>query len=619
MRRRPTVLAAAAAWLLGVAAVAGAAPASSHAPLALHPDNPRYFLFHGKPTVLVTSGEHYGAVLNLDFDYVRYLDALAKDGLNLTRLFSGTYREVPSSFGITDNTLAPKPGRYAAPWARSTVPGDYDGGMKFDLSRGDESYFRRLKDFMAEAHERGVVVEMNLFCPFYEEVLWAASPMNARNNVNGIGKAPRDEVYTLKHADLTAAQEAVVRRIVTELNPFDNLYFEVANEPYVGGITLAWQHHVATLIAETEAKLPKRHLVSMNIANWSARVESPSLHVSIFNFHYATPPDAVAMNAHLRGVIGENETGFRGKDDVLYRTEGWAFLLAGGGLFNNLDYSFTPAHPDGTFLEYSSPGGGSPTFRKQMRVLKDFVHSFDFVRMRPDTSVVAAPAGLTVQALVETGRQYAVYLHAPVGAGGFAARWTGRLDPPVTGRYRLTTVSDDGVRLWLDGKLLIENWIDHAATEDHATVELVAGRPSDLRVEYYQGGGGATARLKWTRPDGTTEIVPADRLLLPDGSGPGLRAEYFEGRTFDEPEAVRMEGTIDFEWPPLPRPIARPAPREPVEVALELPAGRYQAEWTDPKTGSVTKSEALDHAGGRKSLVSPAFDEDVALAIKARP
>ncbi len=46
-------------------------------PLALHPENPRYFLFRGKPTVLVTSGEHYGAVLNLDFDYVRYLDALA--------------------------------------------------------------------------------------------------------------------------------------------------------------------------------------------------------------------------------------------------------------------------------------------------------------------------------------------------------------------------------------------------------------------------------------------------------------------------------------------------------------------------------------------------------------
>ena len=45
-------------------------------PIRLHPDNPHYFLFRGKPTVLVTSAEHYGAVLNLDFDYVRYLEAL---------------------------------------------------------------------------------------------------------------------------------------------------------------------------------------------------------------------------------------------------------------------------------------------------------------------------------------------------------------------------------------------------------------------------------------------------------------------------------------------------------------------------------------------------------------
>lgn len=592
--------------------------AATHAPLALHPENPRYFLFRGKPTVLVTSGEHYGAVLNLDFDYVRYLDALAADGLNHTRLFSGTYREVPSSFGITDNTLAPKPGRYAAPWARSTEPGDFDGGMKFDLSRWDESYFRRLKDFMAEAQKRGVVVEMNLFCPFYEEVLWDANPMNARNNVNGVGKVPRDEVYALKHPDLTAVQEAVTRKLVTELNGFDNLYFEVANEPYFGGITLEWQHHVAKLIAQTEARLPSRHLVSMNIANGTAKVENPSPHVSIFNFHYATPPDAVAANAHLRGVIGENETGFRGRDDVLYRTEGWAFLLAGGGLYNNLDYSFTPAHPDGTFLDYTSPGGGSPGFRKQMRVLKDFVHSFDFVRMGPDRSVVTAPEGLAVQALVEKGRQYAVYLHAPADEGNFAARWTGRIDPPVTGTFRLTTVSDDGVRLWLDGKLLIENWTDHAPTEDHATVELVAGRPAEVKLEYYQGRGGSAARLKWTRPDGTSEVIPAEHLSLPDGSGRGLRAEYFEGRAFDEPEAVRVDPGIDFAWPPAPRPIARVAAGGEVQVSLDLPAGRYAVEWLSPKTGAFTSGEPFDHPGGRKSLMIQAFDEDVALAVRAR-
>ncbi len=55
--------------------------AAHAAPLALHPENPHYFLFRGKPALLITSAEHYGAVLNADFDYVRYLDTLAADGL----------------------------------------------------------------------------------------------------------------------------------------------------------------------------------------------------------------------------------------------------------------------------------------------------------------------------------------------------------------------------------------------------------------------------------------------------------------------------------------------------------------------------------------------------------
>src|SRR5262245_20316452 len=95
-------------------------------PLALHTDNPRYFLYRGKPTLLLTSGEHYGAVLNKDFDHRRYLDELRRCGFNLTRTFSGTYFEVPGSFKIEDNTLAPSPGAYLGPWARSNQPGAAD-------------------------------------------------------------------------------------------------------------------------------------------------------------------------------------------------------------------------------------------------------------------------------------------------------------------------------------------------------------------------------------------------------------------------------------------------------------------------------------------------------------
>src|SRR5688500_9903252 len=76
-------------------------------PLALHPKNPHYFIYHDKPTILVTSGEHYGALLNTGFNYITYLDELASDGLNLTRTFSGSYLEPGNAFNISNNTLAP--------------------------------------------------------------------------------------------------------------------------------------------------------------------------------------------------------------------------------------------------------------------------------------------------------------------------------------------------------------------------------------------------------------------------------------------------------------------------------------------------------------------------------
>src|SRR5713226_2892788 len=115
--------------------------ATSGEPLALHPKNPHYFLFRGKPAILVTSGQHYGAVLNLDFDYRKYLATLAGDGLNLTRTFTGAYVEPVGAFKIERNTLAPSAGRFICPWARSDAPGYVNGGARFDLTRWDMVWY----------------------------------------------------------------------------------------------------------------------------------------------------------------------------------------------------------------------------------------------------------------------------------------------------------------------------------------------------------------------------------------------------------------------------------------------------------------------------------------------
>jgi hypothetical protein len=416
--------------------------AAQDRPLALHPDNPHYFLFRGKPAILLTSGEHYGAVLNKDFDQVRYLDELKRCGFNLTRTFSGTYFEVPGSFGIVDNSLAPSAKAYVGPWARIKQPGAADGGNKFDLTQWDDAFFARLKDFVALAGERGIVVEMVLFCPLYDDKLWNISPMREANNVNGIGKVARTDVFALKEPPLTDVQEALARKIVTELKDCDNLYFEVCNEPYFGGVTRDFQERIIEVIIDSEKGLKHKHLIAQNIANGSAKVKKANPNVSIFNFHYATPPTTVGLNYSLNRPMGDDETGFRGTGDRAYRTEAWDFLIAGGGVFSNLDYSFTCKHPDGTFPVTKSPGGGGAELRRQLGILKRFMEGFDFIKMRPDDSVLRQhkikplpekkgekpdPAP-TARVLAERGRQYAVYIR-----GGMAAELT--LDLPE-GTYR---------------------------------------------------------------------------------------------------------------------------------------------------------------------------------------
>ena len=414
----------------------------AHQPIRLHPRNPHYFLFRGKPTVLITSGEHYGAVLNLDFDYRTYLATLGKLGFNLTRTFSGAYCEPPGAFKIRHNTLAPAKGKLIGPWARGETAGYANGGSKFDLTRWDPAYFRRLKGFLSEASKRGVVVELVLFCPFYRDEMWRLSPMNAANNVNGIGAGvKRTGVYTLRNRKLLAAQVAMVRKIVEELKDFDNLYYEICNEPYFGGVTIAWQHRMADTIVAAEKPFKHKHLIAQNIANGSKRIVKPHPAVSIFNFHYATPPKAVTTNYALNKVIGDDETGFRGMRAAAYRMEGWDFVLAGGAVYSNLDYLFSCGHEDGT-CRNDAPGNVDPALHGQLGILATFIRSFDFVRMRPDSSAIVGgvPAKATARALVEAGKQYAIYVRGgrradlvlELPSGTYRAEWvdtkTGRAD-----------------------------------------------------------------------------------------------------------------------------------------------------------------------------------------------
>lgn len=445
---------------------------SAAEPLRLHPDNPHYFLFRGKPAVLITSGEHYGAVLNRRFDFRKYLDTLAADGLNLTRAFTGMYREVPGeSFDIASNTLAPEEADFVQPFRRT-------GPQKYDLSQWNDEYFRRWRDFVSYAGQREIIVEVTLFTTYYNEKHWSMSPINAANNLQGIGKGKSDEVLTLKEPPLVEVQERFVRKLVTELKDFDNVYYEICNEPYFHGVTEEWQRRIARAVTDTEAQWPQRHLISRNIANGASEVRDPDPAISIFNFHYARPPRTVAMNYGYNKPIGMNETGFDGTADSPYRIQAWDFLLAGGALYNNLDYSFTIDRENGTFAyPGTQPGGGSVRLRRQLKTLKQFMDTLPFTTMKPDETLLktGAETDVSAGALSDGKSVWAVYVHGGKVFEGYSPRYA------VYTKRRTTTLQFDLPA----GKYEVQWWHPRTGATEDAEPLRHSGGTGTLRSPEY--------------------------------------------------------------------------------------------------------------------------------------
>jgi hypothetical protein len=395
-------------------------------PIRAHPDNPHYYLFRGRPTVLVTSAEHYGAVINRAFDYTAYLDALKSHGLNYTRIYPAAFIEPAGTFH-PENTLAPKSEDLIQPWPRSETPGYRSGGNRFDLDRWDPEYFPRLKDFLAQADARGIVVEVCFFNA-QNRHSWPMSPLYWSNNIQEGGHVDDyNDVQTLKHPDMVRRQEEFVRRIVEEVNSFDNVILEICDEPTVYGTPRApagpWIGHLVEVVKQTESGLPKKHLLGQQMMGAIGGpidfTSNPDVSVIVTQYIWETPDEQVGGMKALDQLydrnkpIDLNETGYYPLDswydgdkagDV--RVEAWEFMVGGGSSFNNLNAMYTVRDPAGR------AAGNAPVLQT-MQSLKQFIEGFDFLKMRPDRSFVVSgmPAGAYYRGISEPGQQYAFYHH----------------------------------------------------------------------------------------------------------------------------------------------------------------------------------------------------------------
>ena len=268
-------------------------------PLRQDQHNPRYFCNPQGKIVYLTGSHTWENLQDMliagdpPFEYQSYLDMMKKNGHNFMRLWMF---EQPRMASWTADTITFDP----LPFAR-TGPGiARDGKPKFDLTKYNSTYFKRLRTRVLEAGKKGIYVSVMLFqgwsldrTGFGTGDPFPFLPYHPDNNVNGISVPQTNEDFDDKPSlhslmisrDLLHIQEGYVRKVIETVNDLDNVLFEIINE---GGGT-SWQYHMIRFIKQTESTMKKQHPVGM-----THRGDKMQQNKDLFE----SPADWISPNAH---------------------------------------------------------------------------------------------------------------------------------------------------------------------------------------------------------------------------------------------------------------------------------------------------------------------------------
>ena len=450
--------------------------------------NPHYFQYKGKEILLITSAEHYGAVVSKKFDYVKYFDTLAEYGLNYTRIYPGALIE-PAGLWLPEDTLAPGED-LIVPWARSDGGGYIAGGNKFDLNKWDPEYFERLRDFLREAEKRSIIVEICFFnCQTNPS--WRYSPLNHDSNIQGIGDCDCADFQTLDNEPLVREQLKYIKKIIIETNEFDNVIYEFVDEPTLvltpSHKVYHWISRMIDTAIDTETKLPKKHMLAQQLEIGIDFADDDRVALTVTQYILMSSRQiggvpALANCYCYNKPIELNETAYvpswyDREHTAISRLESWEFMVGGGAGFNQLNGYFIP----------SNPAGENENNRKILsgfKNLRTFLESFDYIKMTRDYSTFRGVSiGANVNMISEKGRQYALYIHHSFPNGGgmgtfyepsygdYAPRITLRLEK---GDYAVTFYEPESFKVLKEDKI----------TSDGGDTELVCPRYTlDLAVK----------------------------------------------------------------------------------------------------------------------------------------
>ena len=425
------------------------------APICIHSQNPKIFEFKGKPIVLLCATEHYGAVMNRPFDFEKYLEDAAENKQTLTRLFT-LFRELQGP-NNPYSTCKPESVDYIAPFERTTGQGvALDGQPKYNLDKLNTEFYERLHKFLALANENGIIVEVVLFSNAYAPNIWALNPLNKENNINGLEEIHWSEYTTQRSEKLFERQVEYVKKIVKETNSYDNVIYEICNEP--GGYFPFWDQsptpeevnkwmcEIVKLICQTEYVLSNKHLIAGQEAFAYKLPQEEQNHLDVHQFadksFHEMPFDVVNMHplsnmkyAGKQYDLGRFMAGqlrlkaFRDyclasyndkkplnldEDNAasqyrnlfgwtIHRKRAWVALFCGAH-YDFIDFTITIYTEIGTT-------DSKKYIRTWMRYLSEFIHSIDLVYAKPLVECLKKVPDFVCSSMFAVENQdYSIYL-----------------------------------------------------------------------------------------------------------------------------------------------------------------------------------------------------------------
>jgi hypothetical protein len=393
--------------------------------------NPRYFT-NGSGKAVYLTGSHVWWNLQgartwrvdcergraAPFRFSDYLDHLVRHNHNFIRL----WRIELTRWHECGDDVAVAP----QPWRRTGPGRAYDGRPKFNLTRFDPAYFRRLHGRVIAARKRGLYVAVMLFEGWsaqFERQPWRSRghPFHRGNNVNGLDPDRNRngtllEIYTLETPRVRRIQEAYVRKVVDTVGGFDNVLYEIANES--GAFSIPWQYRMIDYVKRYERRKRLRpHPVGMTFVHgdW----EGDALHRSRADWvspkdirHLTDPPTARAR----KPIVSDTDHHCGGCGDATFP---WRTFMRG-------------YHP--IFMDEQTSEPRAETIRRAMGATLRYARRVTLLRMAPRGDLCS-----TGFCLVWPGREYLVYQPARSGftvdlrsapaSRRFAVEWA----HPVTG------------------------------------------------------------------------------------------------------------------------------------------------------------------------------------------